>query len=466
MPTRRRSTPDALANFDSSTTFLRALARYLRGEDFPNLGLAPRAVAPAVALGNHLPRRVRQSIYTRAGGNEGVSPDALADVNVETFRRWVVEQYPERGYPAIVIGSSSGAVIHLAALLGVPWLPQTFLVPVRRDCDPGAATADLEWGRSPGNALLDANPDVRLHRMHDPNQDHLLISRLGYFRVKSCRLGRAYERFLDTVLEPGGTIVVAECDLQWPTTRVDDRHVFQFGGVGGISPQEYLEGSDRVAAFLDRQGASRWNPPTPDEYRPEAEWGFEPSLRTDVTRVADERGYRVKRLGFEQPHDLSPLVADRYRDRYAERGIPADRLLVSSFALMEPWWTLRTGSVPYWMTFNTRPDARALDDYLDGVPEPYEEIYMMLFSNGIESAGIAPIDRWRSVLARARRRGAFVGVTPETYPADYGSYVRYHTDLPGTISARHPLLAPLSIDEFDAFASDPSREHPVRWTDG
>jgi hypothetical protein len=66
---------------------------------------------------------------------------------------------------------------------------------------------------------------------------------MAYFRVKRTRLGAAYEQFLADVLEPGGTIVLAECGQRWPVTTIGERHLFQFGAVGGMSPDEYRDGS-------------------------------------------------------------------------------------------------------------------------------------------------------------------------------------------------------------------------------
>src|SRR5205823_1527409 len=144
----------------------------------------------------------------------------------------------------------------------------------------------------------------------------------------------------------------------------------------------------------------------PDGISPEAEWGFEPALRGDVERFARQHGYRLRRIVFEQPEAMSPLVADLYRQWYGRRRMPANRLMVESFILMEPWWALRTGSVPFWMVFNKEPSADALQRYLDGV-DPYDEMYMMLFSHGFNSIGLVPIDHCKSILRRARRRSAF-----------------------------------------------------------
>jgi hypothetical protein len=63
-----------------------------------------------------------------------------------------------------------------------------------------------------------------------------------------------------------------------------------------------------VEEYLRRYGVPRrhWDPPEPDDERPETEWGFEPALREDVEGFARERGYRVRRIVFEEPERLSP----------------------------------------------------------------------------------------------------------------------------------------------------------------
>src|SRR5207248_7706076 len=115
----------------------------------------------------------------------------------------------------------------------------------------------------------------------------------------------------------------------------------------------------RVADYLRRYGShrSRWEGPPPDGESPEAEWGFEPALRADLARLAGRRGYRLCRLTFPTPDALSPPTAELYRWWYRRRGLPDGRLLAESFIVMEPWWALRAGLVPFWMLFNTEPSA-------------------------------------------------------------------------------------------------------------
>src|SRR5215211_1837089 len=435
---------------------LHALGRYLNGKDFPMTGAMSPSIEPLmkplVAAVNALPRRVREEVYTWSGRSEAVPPKALDQVRAEDVSRWVVSHYPRRRYPAAVIGSSNGALVHLCAALGIPWLPQTFLVPVRRSgVHPDEPAEELEWGREPARALLAANPELQLHHMFDPNQDRLMARRMAYFRVKRLRLGEIYERFLGENLSEGASLFVAECGLTWPTTKVGERHVFQFGALGGATPEEFLHGSKRVEDYLVRYGShrGRWDPPEPNGERPEAEWGFEPAFREDIERFARERGYRVRRIVYDQPEDISPLVADLYRRWYEERGLPANRLLVESFILMEPWWTLRTGSVPFWMVFNMEPSAEALERYLNST-KPYDHMHLMLFSHGVDSIGLASIERWRSALRRARKHGSFVGVDERRFPRDFAAFVRYHTDLKN-IPAHYPMPGSLQLDRLDEF---------------
>ena len=456
---------DYIASFDSSAAMLRALARFLHGKDFPGLGITPSFLEP-VGLGiNKLPRRAREFIYIWSGRSEGIPPQKLGEVRAEEIARWVVSEYPRRRYPAAMIGSSSGALVHLGAALGIPWLPQTFLIPVRRSgVHPDEAGQDMEWGREPARALLAANPELQLHHMHDATQDRLMIQRMTYFRVKRLRLGETYERFLEETLPPGATIFLIECGRTWPTTLVEERHVFQHGAVGGATAEEFMHGGERVADLLRRYRSHRrlWDMPPPDGERPEAEWGFAAELRGDVERLARQRGYRIRRVVFEEPDHLSPLVADLYRWWYARRRLPANRLLVESFIVMEPWWALRTASVPFWMTFNVEQDANWVERYLD-VAAPYDDIHMMLFSHGVDSIGLASIDRGRSILDRARRRGGFVGVDERAYPRDFAVFVRYYTDLKRKIRARYPLPGPLTLGELDAFLEGAGDRYPVQW---
>jgi hypothetical protein len=454
--------PRFIADFDSTSAMARALGSYLHGNDFPGLGVRPTA-SPLVSLLDAITgsERVRKVIYSWGGWKEAISPDELASVQAEEFSRWVASLYPKRTYPAIMVGSCNGAAIHLCAALGIPWLPQTFLIPVRHPgLHPDEPRQDMEWGVKPGQALLNNNPDLQLHHMHDASHDRLMIQHMSYFRVKRLRLGETFERFIEERLAPGGTLFILECDFSWPVTREAERHFFQHGAAGGVTIEEYLQGGERVEEFLKRQGSHRalWQPPEADLNMPEAEWGFEPSLRDDLEDIARQRGYSIKRIAFKGPEDLSPLVADLYRWWYEQRGLEANRLLVESFIVMDPWWALRTASVPFWMLFNVEPSAERLEKYLESV-HSFDEIYLMLFSHGVESIGVAPMDRWKSILQKARQQGRFIGIDEDKYPKDILTYLRYNRAL-RQIPGRFPMPEPLSLQQFGNFLKN-NTHYPI-----
>ncbi|MEU6041416.1 hypothetical protein ABZ801_39115 [Actinomadura sp. NPDC047616] len=456
-----------VADFDSATGMLRVLGKFLHGQDAPLLGRYPAALEPVLSallgVGNRLPRRVQEKAYAAGGRMEAVAADRLGDVRSDRLAAWVAGHYPCRRYPVIFVGSSNGAMIHLAAALDAPWLPQTLLIPVRRrDGRPDEPARAMRTHLAAGRALLDANTDLELHHMHDANQDRLMVSGMSYFRVKWHRMPEAYRRFLKERLAPGGTVVTVECGLRWPVTRVGERYWFQNGAPGGATPREFHEGGPRVADYLARYGSPyrRWEAPEPDTDAPEAEWGFQDSLLRSLADALPE-GADWKRLRFGEPEDLSPAVADLYRDWYRDRGVPDGRLLAESFLLVEPWWTLRTGSVPFWLLFGTEPSRAALADYLDGA-DPFDEIRLTLFSHGVESVGLAPVEDWRRVLDRARKIGVFTGVDERAFPRDFAVFARAHREL-ARVRRVYPMPDPLDpADAGDYLAKRPE----ISWIDG
>lgn len=449
------------ATFDSATAMVAATARFLDGRDFPVLGMDHGDWLRPLLVGlNQLPRPARNWIYRAGSGREGLPADVVARADSERLAAGMVGRYRPGPYPAVVLGSTPGSTVHLAAALGAPLLPQTVLLPVARSLpDVDDAGGDARAAVSAARGLLAANPDLVVHQMFDPCHDRLTVARFSYFRVKRRRLGPAYEDFLRQSLRPGATIFVVASERRWPVTTIGDRHYFQFGGVGDISPDEYRTGSDRIARFLAEQGASRrvWDPPPADGTRPEAEWGFDSALLDDVRRFAAGHRLRVVTVTFDDADRLSPLVADMYRWWYGRLGWPDDRLYVESFVLLDPFWVLRAGAVPYWMTFNTDAGADHLERYLDST-QPFRAMDVALVANGMVTPGLAGIDRWRQILARASGTGRFAGTDVDRFPSDLASFARYR-DVLRRDGAKHDLPPPLAVDEAESFlaAQGPAR---------
>lgn len=418
---------DVVASFDSATVLHAGLAAALRGRPFPHLGHSSRTAA-AIRVAGRLPWPILRRLYTRIGASEGIDPTRLADVDLAAVAATLAGAYPPRRYPAALIGASNGALTHLAAALQIPWLPGTVLVPVARTGDPHRPIDALHFGARTAPPLLDANPDIVLHHMHDQVQDELMVARMTYFRVKWRALPEAYTRFLATHLAPGAPVVLIDDRSRWPVVRVSDRHLFQTGAQGGQQPSDYLH---------------RPHTPPPDDEAPEAEWGADPGLDDAVAAWCTAHGHPLIRLTYPDPQAPAQAVATVLRHWYTARGEPGDRLLVPSFVLGDPWRTINAATVPFWTMFCVQPALRALDAHLAASPT-YRAVDILAFQHGVHSAGIADPDQW---LAVARRHGAtarLLALDPHRFPHDIASLGRYGQALADLPPAHHPW-APLDV---------------------
>lgn len=454
--------PRYLTFLDSGALPVAALAARLRGEEYRGESQSLfQTVGTKVA--DALPAAVREWLYAMSGGLSAAPANRAASVDSDKLAEWTVARYPSRRYPAVMIGASNGALQLLCSALCIPWLPQTLMVSLRRKLDPDRPKQDLEWAREPVASLLENNPDLRVYQMSDPNNDRLMLSQMAYLRLKRRRLGKAYEAFLRETLEPGGVIIVGRCELKWPATQVTKDHLFQFGGYGDLPPEEYFKGSDRVASLLARRGASvrSWDPPKPDGDYPEAEWGFDEELLEDIRRFASRHGYRVLQLVYGDPGDPSPLIADLYRWWYGQIGYPTDRLLAPCFVFLQPYLTFTTGSVPFWVPFNSRSSARRLQDYID-TRTPFAEVLLTVFPNGIQSAGRATLGHWKEALGGAEEAGRFVGVDEERYRSGLSTFVEHTRELEKR-QRGCPVPEPLSLSEVEKFAAGTDSSVRFQW---
>jgi hypothetical protein len=446
------TSPPGIARFDSAAAMVQALAFFLNGREFDSPSQSP-VLDRMMPLVNWLPKTPREWVYTVGGLTEAVSKRQAGGIDVEGISRWITGLFPTRPFPAAFIGSSNGALVHMAAALGAPWLPQTFMCPVRHlGIDPDDPRQGFEAGKPIVEALLESQPNLSIHHMQDPNQDRLMLKTMSYYRLKHRRLPDAYRTFLKDTLPAGATLYVDACTRKWPVTRTSPRSVFQFGAVGGATVEEYFQGGERVRAYFQRYGVNRtrWEPPEPNDEAPEAEWGFEPSLLDDIRALADEAGWRVVRISFEEPETFSFLTAAIYRDWYRDQGIDPRRLVVDSFILMDPHRTIVLHALPFWLVFNVSPSAQTLHLFLDQEP-PFEEIDLMLFSHGTEGIGLASIDQWRDLVSRGGK-GRFLGVDEDRYPRDFATLIRYHQDL-ARIGPVEGIPSPLAPQRFEALAT-------------
>ena len=156
------------------------------------------------------------------------------------------------------------------------------------------------------------------------------------------------------------------------------------------------------------------------------------------------------------------MVADLYRWWYPQHQMPASRLLVDSFTLHAPLLTIKTGLIPYWLFFNVDAATDRLENYLDTAS--FEEIYLMILSHGNDSIGLTSISRWKSLMARASKKGDFIGTDPDKYPLDFGVYAQYSIQLKKKIQDRFPLPPSLTIRQLSEFINTVADKYKVSYT--
>ncbi|OQE16047.1 hypothetical protein PENFLA_c029G03308 [Penicillium flavigenum] len=464
-----------IADFDSASSMLRAVGRYLHFRDFPQLGV-PTSLAPVMPLTNWLPPYLRDTIFSELGANEAAD-DISSTFEAESITESVAAHFPaHRKYTAVAIGSTNGALTHFYAMMGIPWLPQTLLMPVKR---PKSAafkqgqldmTAEMEWGRSAGRELLQRNPGIELYHMADPNQDQLMIRHMAYFRLKFIKMTEAYKNFLLDALEANGTIILVRCGSKWPSTKVADRHYFQSGAVGGITSEEFLQGSTDVKEFVEpekspltemagtvmgKEHKTDWNAPASNYEAPEAEWGYAAGLTDDIVEFAKEHGFKIKYLDFDHPEDAGPLVADADRQWKEQLRRPIHSILVESFILMEPWLAIRYNLTPFWTMFPVKQSFERLQEYLKMCQgKGFKNGFSFLFCSGAYSIGLAKLDEWKGLLeshfasqdmAKARDKKLLLGTDENAFPKDFGFPARYQVELARAVGEEGQYVMPPSL---------------------
>jgi len=437
-----------IPDFDSSSSMLFSLGNYLANNSEP-VGILPKFPMEVGQALNRIPKSLLMLLFTIGGAKESLSFKKLAGLNDQIISSWITGAYPEKKYPAVMIGSSNGALIHLCAMLGIPWIPQTILLALSRKMDADELIADIEWGKKAVSVMKDKLSYFRLHQMHDPVQDRRMVTNMGYFRVKRLKLGPYLEDFLRKALMPNATIFIADCQYRWPSHKISDQHYFQVGGLGDVDGYEYLNGSSRIAKFLEKQGSSlrNWKVPSKNQEVPEAEWGFADELTGNINSFAKSHGYRLVRAGFNHPEDASPFSADLVEWWYERNGIKDNRLLIECFALLVPWWTARTGSIPFWIAFNTSNSLLAFKNYIKNKSK-FKEIYALIMPNAVEGVGLVPLKEWKKLIRKNSFKSALIGTDESIYPYDLGIFIKYFKDLQIKINARHFIPHSLDLREF------------------
>lgn len=363
--------------FDAAARAVGEVARALGG---PGRGLRepfPEAARPFLALLRHAPPSLRQAAF-RWGMSLalGYPLRSLAGFDLEAFFSEHTQRYPHRQYPAIVLGSPGGGVAHLAALLDAPLLPLSGVVGVRHRIALDDFSAYVATGQLAANHL---SPDGRFERIvhYDPIHDRDLVAHACLIRIRLLSLPEVYRRFIRDRLVPGGTLILAEGTYSWPQVPLGPGVWLQVGGLGGITPEEFL---------------ARYPPPGPATLRRESEWGCTEEFAQSVRAFAQTEGIPVMEIPAGHPSEYSELAYWAYR----AAGARDDTVLLDCFTTMDARFCKRTGIPPLHLPFGTQDALLFARRFLDTHPVGHK--LLLLHPTFAAPEDWATLEEWREAL--------------------------------------------------------------------
>ena len=424
---------------DSSTVVVRSVGAVLRGEDFDPF-MPSGLERLGATLCNNLSRDSRKMLMGFLSGMLGCSMSTAGNVRSRELETWVVDQYPDGEYDAVIVGAPSGGAAHLGSLLGAPFLTQHFLLAFKEHFPIDDSKQYFIKCERATRTIIGNNPRVHAIIHYDPVHDRFLVRGTGFIRLKLLDFPNTYRDFITSRLKKGGTIILLGCRYPWKQYRIAERISFQLGGLGGVTPDEFYEGSGRISEFiaLERSYSEKskggqnhlgWLlDEFPLEEAPESEWGLIESFAGDVKSFATEHGFRLIEIGLNHPDELSSLMFRAFGNLISREHPDSPPIVfMDSFTNSSPSFNRKVCARPLWLPFICDDSFDYAKKILD--QEPSEtEILLALHPTFCDPFDLTPLEKWMEYLARFKKVN-LIGVNPDKYPADLMSYFTFTKDL-------------------------------------
>ena len=386
----------------------------------------------------------------------GLDPTRLRGLQIEALARERLRDYASLSekFPAVVMGAAlGGASAHLALALGGPFLPQAFVTTLRGGAPDGNPEIYLHQSLALALEIAGSNPEVMTIQHYDPVHDGWMTRHANHLRLKLLDLPSIYQDFLHQRLEPGGAVVYLNCGARWLRYRLAERSVFQVGGWGDISAQEFVSGSQLLQDYARSAGLSQANwslPGYPVEEGPESEWGCEPGLGAALQAFCQRHGYRFVEIALPHPHDYSRLAFYAQKALLEKTGQEPSGTLIEVFSQFDATAVQQAGLLPLWLVFNTRDSL----EFMNSMRPEFEKFQPLFFSPLITfslTPDMVPWEGWLAALQGLDWRN--IGARPSHYPADALALVSWAGALRQWVG-RHPQpvqshLTPERLQEIE-----------------
>jgi len=441
----------------SSPIVTRALSAGLRGQFCDNYEFPGWQKFLLLALGA-LPQGAARFAISRFQSISGLPPEAPANFSIDNLIQARLADYAQFDgrFPAIISGAAlGGATTYLSLALGGLFLPQAFVISLKGGSLTGDVNEYLHRSLSAALRIAAENPGLLTIQHYDPIHDGWLTRFVNHLRFKLLDLPPAYAEFIRTKLTPGGALVYLDGGASWLRYRLGPRSVFQVGGWGGVSPEEFLEGSERLTQYAQRNGlkTGHWSLNTdhwPLERGPESEWGCEPGLAEALEAFCKREGFRFVRIPLPHPNDFSRLAFSTARRLLEKEGRQPAGVVIEMFSQFDSNAAMQSGLLPLWLIFNT-------DDSLDYLKEmraefPAEKpVFFSPLATFSVTPDLVPWQEWESALAGLE--WVNIGTRPSHYPADARALVKWVEPLRKWVAEnQHPITGLLTGEELAQLA--------------
>jgi hypothetical protein len=439
----------------SSPIVTRAVAAGLRGQYCDNYEFPGWQIALLTGLGV-LPQGVARFAISHFEAISGLPPNVLDGFSIDELVRARLTDYAQlKGtFPVITAGAAlSGATTYLSLALGGPFLPQTFVITLKHGSRTGNVDEYLHRSLEPALRIANENPGLMTIQHYDPVHDGWMTRFVNHLRFKLIDLPPAYIEFIKSKLEPGGAVVYLEGGASWLRYRLGPRSVFQVGGWGGISAEEFLESSDRLRVSARRAGLkfTDWKlKDYPLEKGPESEWGSEPGLAEALEAFCKSEGYRFVRIPLPHPNDFSRLAFAAAQKLLKKEGREPAGTLIEMFSQFDATAAMQSGLLPLWLIFNTHDSLDYLKEMRTQFPAGKPVFFSPLATFSLPPDR-TPFDEWAAALANFDWIN--IGTRRSHYPADARALIKWFEPLRKWVkSNQQPVQGLLTAEELRKLA--------------
>jgi hypothetical protein len=435
----------------SSPIVTRTVSAGLQGK-YADTYLFPAWQKIALNFLGSLPQDAARFIVSRFESISGLPPTVMDNFKIDNLISTRLADYADLSgpFPAIIAGAAlSGATAYLSLALGGPFLPQAFVLSLKRGSFTGDVNEYLDRSLDSALRIADENQNLMTIQHFDPVHDGWMTRFVNHLRFKLLDLPPAYAEFIKSRLEPGGAVVYLDSGASWLRYRVGPRSVFQVGGWGGISPEEFLESSDRIRVYARKAGLKFADWKLNDyslERGPESEWGSEPGLDLALEAFCKREGYRFVRVPLPHPDDFSRLAFTAAGRILEKEGRQPAGVLVEMFSQFDAHASRQAGLLPLWLIYNTNDSLQYLREMRGEFPEGKPVFFSPLATFSL-TPDLVPWTEWEKALSGLEWIN--IGTRPSHYPADARTLVKWVDPLREWVAKnRNPITKTLSAEEL------------------